>query len=67
MYKVIKDFTDLQDGNVVYLAGDKYPREGAEPSKERIAELSSDKNKIGVPLIEKVEQKKKKEPKKKEK
>lgn len=52
MCKVIKKFTDLQDGNHVYNVGDVYPREGYAPSEERIAELASDKNKQGVPLIE---------------
>lgn len=52
MCKVIKKFTDLQDGNHVYNVGDTYPREGYTPSEERIAELASDKNKQGVPLIE---------------
>lgn len=50
--RVIKKFTDLQDGNHVYNVGDVYPREGYTPSEERIAELASDKNKQGVPLIE---------------
>lgn len=50
--RVIKKFTDLQDGNHVYNVGDTYPREGYTPSEERIAELASDKNNQGVPLIE---------------
>lgn len=49
---VIKRFTDLQDGNHVYNVGDVYPREGYTPSEERIAELASDKNRQGTPLIE---------------
>jgi hypothetical protein len=49
---VIKKFTDLQDGNHVYNVGDVYPREGYTPSEERIAELASDKNRQGTPLIE---------------
>lgn len=52
MCKVIKKFTDLQDGNHVYNVGDVYPREGYTPSEERIEELASDKNRQGVPLIE---------------
>lgn len=52
MCKVIKKFTDLQDGNHVYNVGDVYPREGYTPSEERITELASDKNKQGTPLIE---------------
>lgn len=52
MCKVIKKFTDLQDGNHVYNVGDVYPREGYTPSEKRIAELASGKNRQGVPLIE---------------
>lgn len=52
MCKVIKKFTDLQDGNHVYNVGDTYPREGYTPSEERIAELAGDKNKQGTPLVE---------------
>ena len=60
MYKVIERFMDLQDDNYIYEVGDAYPREGADPTLERIAELASDKNRLGVPLIEKVTGKKKK-------
>lgn len=52
MYKVIKYFTDLQDNNHPYNVGDDYPREGLKVTEERIAELSSDRNKRKVPLIE---------------
>lgn len=51
MYKVIKAFTDLQDGNHVYHSGEIFPRKGAKASQERIAELSGDANKVGYPLI----------------
>lgn len=54
MYKVIVRFTDLQDKNHVYGIGDEYPRAGYRPSKKRIGELASDKNRRGKPLIEKV-------------
>ena len=50
--KVLKDFSDLQDKNFIYKAGDEYPRPGYTPSEKRIAELASSKNKIGVPVIE---------------
>lgn len=53
-YIVIKDFKDLQDGDHIYRAGDKYPRKGR-VKKERIAELSGSENLIGVPLIREVE------------
>lgn len=56
MYRVIKYFTDLQDEHHAYHAGDTFPREGLEVSEERLAELSSDKNKRGIPLIEEVKE-----------
>lgn len=55
MYKVIYKFADLQDSKFVYNVGDAYPREGSNPSEERIAELAGDSNRIGRPLIEAVE------------
>jgi hypothetical protein len=60
MYKVIKYFMDLQDGNHPYHVGDVFPRKGMNVSEERIAELSGSENKQGVPLIAKVEKKEKK-------
>lgn len=57
MYKVIKSFTDLQDNNYAYYVGDAFPHDGVEVDAERIAELSSDKNRLGVPLIEEVTEK----------
>ena len=51
MYKVVKYFTDLQDGNYAYKVGDIYPRQGVEPTQARIEELASNKNRQGVPLI----------------
>ena len=65
MYKVIKSFTDLQDNNYVYSVGDTFPRNGVEVGAERVAELSSDKNLQGVPLIEEVVEKPKRTRKKK--
>ena len=54
MYKAIIAFTDLQDANHIYHTGDIYPRDGYEPSQERIDELSGSANKVGCPLIAKV-------------
>ena len=65
MYKVIKYFTDLQDNNYAYSVGDTFPRNGVEAGAERVAELSSDKNLQGVPLIEEVVEKPKRTRKKK--
>lgn len=66
MYKVIKSFTDLQDNNYAYYVGDTFPRNGVEAGAERVAELSSDKNLQGVPLIEEVVEKPKRTRKKKD-
>ena len=66
MYKVIKSFTDLQDNNYAYYVGDTFPRNGVEAGAERIAELSSDKNLQGVPLIDEVTEKPKRPRKKKD-
>lgn len=52
VYKVIKYFTDLQDEGYAYQVGDTYPREGLSPTDERIAELSSSRNRQEKPLIE---------------
>lgn len=54
MYLVTKMFTDLQDNNYKYEVGSEYPREGLIPTKERIDELASDKNRQGVVLIKAV-------------
>ena len=56
MYKVIEYFTDLQDKSHKYYAGDEFPREGLTVSAERLEELSTDKNRRGTPLIEKVDE-----------
>ena len=62
-YKVVKLFTDLQDNNYAYHVGDSFPREGLTVTAERLDELSSNENKQGVPLIEKVfEEEKPKKP-----
>lgn len=62
MYKVTSRFIDLQDDNHAYKAGDIYPREGAETSDKRIAELSGKDNLQGRSLIKKVEEETKEEP-----
>lgn len=60
MYKVIKYFTDLQDKEHEYNVGDKFPRRGVKVTESRIAELAGSNNKQGCPLIEKVEEPKRK-------
>lgn len=58
MYRVLIDFADLQDEKYIYTAGDAYPREGYEPTEERIAELSGNENAFGQPIIAKQKGKK---------
>lgn len=67
MYKVIKTFTDLQDNGYAYKVGDTFPHEGFEVSAKRLAELSSDKNRRKIALIEEVVEKKPEPPKEVEK
>ena len=66
MYRVIHNFYDLKDSNHAYSVGDTFPNNGVEFDAERIAELASDKNRLGVPLIEEVTGKPKRARKKKE-
>lgn len=64
MFKVVKKFYDLKDNNHAYYEGDIYPHNKAKVSEKRIDELSSNKNKMGVPLIEEIPEKPKKATKK---
>ena len=66
MYRVINRFFDLQDNNHAYSVGDTFPHNGVEVDAERIAELTSDKNRLGVPLIEEIAEKPKRTRKKKD-
>ena len=66
MYRVVKAFFDLQDGNHRYEIGDTFPRGGVSVSEKRVAELSGGKNAQRTPLIEAVpepKKEKKEEPK----
>ena len=54
MFRVIKHFTDMQDGNFAYNVGDEFPRKGMSVLPSRIRELATDKNRQGVPLIEEI-------------
>ena len=65
MYRVIKAFTDLKDNHHAYSVGDTFPHNGVEVDAERIAELASDKNRRGIPLIEEIAEKPKRTRKKK--
>ena len=51
IYKVIKDFADLQDNKHMYHTGDVFPRDGLEVTAERLAELASEKNQARTILI----------------
>jgi len=53
-YMVKKSFIDLKDGRHEYKAGEAYPRAVYKPTKARVKELLSDKNKQHTPLIEEV-------------
>lgn len=64
MYRVIKAFTDLQHHHA-YSVGDRFPHNGVVVDAERIIELGSNKNRLGVPLIEEVQEKPKHSQKKK--
>lgn len=64
MFKVIKQFIDLQDNNHLYKVGDVYPRKGLEPTENRLKELSTSANKQKRPLIKEVENEPKKAVKK---
>lgn len=55
-YTVVHDFSDLHDNSRVYRKGDSFPRPGYEPTAERLEELASGANKLGLPLIAKNEQ-----------
>lgn len=55
-YVVISYFTDLRDYDHAYNVGDEFPRQGVTVSEERIAELSSGRNKQRRPLIKAVEE-----------
>lgn len=65
-YKVIAFFTDLQDENRPYNVGDTFPHveAGYCVTESRLAELSGNENKRGMPLIQPVEEPKKKKAKK---
>jgi hypothetical protein len=65
MYKAVKAFRDLKT-NLVYAVGDTFPHNGDEVDAERIAELASDKNRLGIPLIEEIVAKPKRTRKKKD-
>lgn len=64
MYRVLRYFTDALDNGHAYHTGDEFPRDGVEVSEQRIEELSTSNNKLGVPLISEVDGEIPAEPKK---
>ena len=54
MYEILRSFADLQDNGYVYNVGDIFPHVGKKVSEARYHELSTNSNKIGVPLIKEV-------------
>ena len=66
MYRVIHKFYDLKDNNHAYSVGDIFPHNGVEVDSERIEELASNKNRLGIPLIEEIKEKPKRTRKKKD-
>ncbi len=58
MYKVVyKEFYDMKDKTKhIYHEGDIFPFDNRKIPQKRIDELSTENNKIGVPLIEKIEE-----------
>ena len=54
-YRVVEFFTDLTDNHYAYHTGDKFPRDGVVVSEGRLSELSTTNNKLGKPVIERVD------------
>ena len=63
-YRVLENFSDKQDDRRPYKVGDIYPREGLDPSPQRVAELLGSENVRGRPIIEPIEEKPKRKRKK---
>ena len=64
-YRVLEDFSDKQDDRRPYKVGDVYPREGLDPSPQRIAELLGSDNARHRPVIEVIKEEKTKRQRKK--
>ena len=65
-YEVIRHFRDALDGNYDYPLGSIYPREGLNPSEQRINELKSGNNQLKAKFIKPLAEKAKVEPEKEE-
>lgn len=54
-YEVIQDFKDLEDGNKVYLKGDRFPKPANKSvDEERLEQLLSKDNKQGRAVIKEI-------------
>lgn len=51
MYEVIKAFRDSKNNEHFYEVGDTYPVSGYKPTKARIEELTTGKNRFGVAFL----------------
>lgn len=51
-WKVVRTFSDAQDGYYLYKAGDAFPRCGKTVNVQRLEELSGEKNAAGCALIQ---------------
>lgn len=67
MYRVVNNFIDLQDRYTAYQKGENYPKTGVIPSETRIDELLTNNNRLKMPLIEEVTERKPKTISKKQK
>ena len=65
MYRVVKRFYDLKE-NHAYSEGDTFPHDGVDVDAERLSELASGNDRLGVPLIEEIAEKPKRTRKKKD-
>ena len=55
-FKVVNDFTDLEDNKTLYKVGEEYPKGDHKPSKKRIEELSGVHPKYKRVFIEEVKE-----------
>lgn len=51
VFTVLINFRDLEDNGHIYRKGSTYPRNGYEPTQERIKELSGKENALKKPII----------------
>lgn len=64
MFKAVKTFFDLTDGNREYHPGDVFPRDGLEVSAARLEQLATSNNRLGYAVIEEVKEQEEKQTRK---